>query len=535
MGIITRQILLLLLLFSVGLTLSTPPRRSYIFVTVKEKNVEEDDSSTQDYYILYLHYKQAKRIPNIEILQYFIDHHEDDEHSNNIDDLPVISRQFLNDHFHHNNDSVPEIAFKDIKNATLTKITTLSPPSFIWKERYNVFPDTFNPCLVYMRKGYKLLLAFRKQILDAPILFTWFDLKKLKVLDDDYEYGVNPSLNYLDLPKTSTDEMKEDPRLLLRQDGSVSILYHDKASFFAPVRFNYFNITFNPHPRRRQLRIGGGKWTVADEVLPEINLGNKIATLSPIVDLYDHPYASMQKNWIMFEARNATYFIQSLNPFHLLLYVQSYGARAKLEVVLEKEEITLPWTSEYGLPLRGGTPALLLTNLSRFYDTKRCLKHVSHHQKQAHLNSSSDTSGATAAAAGHEILREVAEIECFQPPDSLYVMFFHSVATRNHYHHHTVDHIRTYYMGAVTLCPSFPFDMYSISPHPILLEEYYQLPWASLTIDHVMFPIGLFQIPEEPDYLWISFGYEDKHGAIGKFHIFDLLKSMEHVNNTMCV
>ena len=71
-----------------------------------------------------------------------------------------------------------------------------------------------------------------------------------------------------------------------------------------------------------------------------------------------------------------------------------------------------------------------------------------------------------------------------------YLAFFHTVAG-------SLEDVRTYYMGAMRLCPYYPFNIHSISKHPIYDPRWYRGPWVSTNkypIDYVVFPTGACSI-----------------------------------------
>ncbi len=84
-------------------------------------------------------------------------------------------------------------------------------------------------------------------------------------------------------------------------------------------------------------------------------------------------------------------------------------------------------------------------------------------------------------------------------------------------------------MGAITFCPNFPFHIHSMSSLPILKESLYEGPQIDKLIEHVVFPISLI-LDDDPEYILLSFGYNDRHGIISKMHISELLQSLVEVS-----
>ncbi len=84
-------------------------------------------------------------------------------------------------------------------------------------------------------------------------------------------------------------------------------------------------------------------------------------------------------------------------------------------------------------------------------------------------------------------------------------------------------------MGAITFCPELPFQVHAMSSLPILKESLYDGPAFHRNLDHVVFPISLLMDDDE-DYVLLSFGLNDRYGAISKMHIAELLDSLTEVN-----
>lgn len=88
-------------------------------------------------------------------------------------------------------------------------------------------------------------------------------------------------------------------------------------------------------------------------------------------------------------------------------------------------------------------------------------------------------------------------------------------------------------MGAITFCPKPPFNVHTISRHPIVNESMYKGKWTdSPKIDYVMFPIGIMRDREkENDFVWLSFGHQDIEGWVVQFELDGLFQSMELVSS----
>jgi hypothetical protein len=204
-----------------------------------------------------------------------------------------------------------------------------------------------------------------------------------------------------------------------------------------------------------------------------------------------------QKNWVVLEHKAEIYYFPSLNPLVVCKQngfvhrnhdpnpeIPTYPYIAKIDVVHQSDQQQLPWDEQRYGGLRGGTHAMLVT-----------------HPKK--------------------------------PAMKLYLHFFHTVSAFK-----PVNFL-TYFMGAMTFCPDQPFHIHSMSAHPILLPEFYQGPWTRkqyYTIDYVMFPISIFELPEdEGKYVWISMGSYDQIGWTVKFDLADLLDSLDVVKECPAV
>jgi predicted GH43/DUF377 family glycosyl hydrolase len=197
--------------------------------------------------------------------------------------------------------------------------------------------------------------------------------------------------------------------------------------------------------------------------------------LSDSVLLDGHSMAPVQKNWIPLEYQDELYFIQSVNPLVVLKHTTTDEKQVgKLEIVYEGAPLQeLPWDDKYGSikpSIRGGTPAIMVKGR--------------------------------------------------------YLAFFHSVTQLQ-----ANWEMKTYFMGAISFCPTLPFRIHSISTHPILQDRFYDGPWArNNVLDYVMFVIGLVIDPKDSNFVWVSFGHQDKHSYVAKLHVDELYASLEDVS-----
>jgi hypothetical protein len=395
----------------------------------------------------------------------------------------------------------------------IEKVLICSLPKF-WEKTFDL-PRMFNPTIAYWQN--KSFLAYRAQMYDVPIQFEWFSFQRnnLLIYPEPNNYGLRYDSRGL-IRKFDFNQLTEDARLYPRSNGQLLVQYTCKASLFSPPKPCYVHLYLSPETK-------------------------KIAVTETTV-LADHPYEQHQKNWVLIEWQGQLYFIQSINPFHLLLHNETnpHTHVGKAYLVQERPSIRLPWGEEFGLPIRGGTPTHLLRGLSSLMKDPPS-------EPPAHLE--------THAQFLHHKRPLSAPF-----PDELLLAFFHTVRINNQ----TDPPVRTYFMGAMAFCPNYPFQLFSMSSQPILLRRYYERQWADFPkIDYVMFAIGIFERPESEEameaeeidvkeevhhhetgedhheheydrqgqehkrHVWVTFGYLDKHGAVAKFDLRGLLDSME--------
>jgi hypothetical protein len=237
---------------------------------------------------------------------------------------------------------------------------------------------------------------------------------------------------------------------LLRQDGTILVPYTCKVSLFEHAKMCFTTL------------------------IPDASDPNHFVA-DPSTWMNSHPLQPGQKNWVAIEHNHNQYFISTINPLTLLKFNGTdSGQIGHLYLVYQaKSEIVLPWTSDYGYDIRGGTPAIPIK-------------------------------------------------------DGLYLAFFHTTVVVVHHGS------RSYLMGAITFCGTPPFSIQSMSPHPILLSNFYDGPWVDYPhknrqgIDYIMFPIGI-SLDDNNSTVLLSFGFDDKHGYITKFDLNQLLASMDVV------
>jgi hypothetical protein len=190
-----------------------------------------------------------------------------------------------------------------------------------------------------------------------------------------------------------------------------------------------------------------------------------------------------QKNWIPFEFRRDVYFIQSLEPFHIVQVSQIESYRASVRTIVNDSSI-LPWSKDYGWPLRGSTPAIRI-----------------HYKNEV-----------------------------------FYLTFFHTISRVVVPMNKNVK-LRTYWFGGLTFCPNLPFQIHSVSKYPIVMPFLYNSTWAYRSawklIDYVVFPIGLIIDPQNASNILMSLGSQDRNGFIVKMNVEKLLDSMTLVRSCL--
>lgn len=320
--------------------------------------------------------------------------------------------------------------------ALIQKVQLLARP-LIWEKKLLIEGLT-NPSVISWNG--KWLLSWRKSLYDGELRVSWLSPTSPTSAQPTQPFNIT-------VERFDFNQIQEDPRLLLREDGRIFMQYTCKKSLFFNGKQCFAHLTPN-----------GSNLIIAESTIMSKH-GLKSAA---------------QKNWVAFEYQGEMHFLAFINPMTVIRYNSTNNERtATLNVVHNSSEVPLPWSAEYGLPIRGGSPAVRIS-------------------------------------------------------EHLYLAFFHTVARL------TQHDMKTYFMGAMTFCAQPPFNLHSMSPHPILLEEFYTGPWIILPrkthpgIDYVMFPIGVTAdlVMRE---VYVSFGHQDKVGYLARFGLDDLLASLDPV------
>ena len=137
-------------------------------------------------------------------------------------------------------------------------------------------------------------------------------------------------------------ESQEDARLLLLTDNSVFCMfvsYHRVGpQSISTARQEYSVLSYDP----------------------ALNVTNisKSRALRVIGEQQDR----QQKNWVPFLYNNTVHFIMSISPFHVGVMEPEdpKTVNTYVRTVVEDEEGWIPWQLDYGVPISGGTPPILL-------------------------------------------------------------------------------------------------------------------------------------------------------------------------------
>jgi predicted GH43/DUF377 family glycosyl hydrolase len=182
-----------------------------------------------------------------------------------------------------------------------------------------------------------------------------------------------------------------------------------------------------------------------------------------------HPtydWRSPQKNWSPFVFGQEVLLIQSVNPFQVVKTMASKDDPEHRMLAYKEsasEAVEVHWP--YG-ELRGGTNAVYL------------------------------------------------------PQKNVYLAILHSAG------HAPGNYLKTYVMGAYTFSASPPFKLLSISPYPIMPEQFYTGAWYPIKnrqIDYCLFPLSLFL---EGEAMYVGAGYQDNSGYLLRFDLQEVLNSL---------
>jgi hypothetical protein len=322
----------------------------------------------------------------------------------------------------------------------IKQINEICPSDFI--VRSYLLPGYLLPTIVQWHN--RTLLCWRTEFKNAKLKYGWFniyDLRSNSRIKDTLSFMEigkdNPTYTGLGHPK------QEEPRVMVLSNNSILNLVAGNAKHRLGT-IHYYLATYNPTKNR--LEYGPILWM---------------------------KYPGKQKNWVPFEDNSTVYFIQQINPLHIVT-VTDIDAETNIAtvstVVRNTTAVTLPWNGEeYGKNIRGGTPAILVHGVR--------------------------------------------------------LSFFHTATTS------IPDHsILTYYMGAITFCPTFPFQIHSISPVPIAPPLLYSgARWVHPGLDYVSYPTGIIA-DKDGHHVWVSLGHQDRDAYILKINVHQLYRTMRVVS-----
>lgn len=111
-----------------------------------------------------------------------------------------------------------------------------------------------------------------------------------------------------------------------------------------------------------------------------------------------------------------------------------------------------------------------------------------------------------------------------------YLTFFHSRLIVKD------SSFESYFMGALTFTTTSPFTLETISQVPIYSNGWYDGAWCSCgkrRVDYVIFPLSfIVEIDQATsiEYIYVSYGKNDRESWIAKMSVDDLFKRMVPLN-----
>eukprot|EP01038_Epipyxis_sp_PR26KG_P004280 gene4280-6064_t len=392
------------------------------------------------------------------------------------------------------------------------KIMLLSSIESFWIETFPLI-GYFNPAIV---KWYNFTLCSKRKTLPnqprgsqkTHLELFWLSNNISNIIDGDLSinhYGIS-QLNTV-IENLGYNYMQDDPRFYVLSNGSLLLTYSSVYNGKI-VKYSYVIISLNRNSNNYNI--------------------NDNAVFSESIELI-HPNNELnQKNWIPFQANGSLYFIPTINPLHIIEidsfhqtneYMADNQTRkiAKTRTVYKSTRASLPWDeSFYGSP-RGGTPAYYintsLINHKNHHNSHHGFMHSHQHYKPYQHSYSYNNSHNN-------------ENNSLKEKDLLLLSFFHSCCTSCQ----SPFKLKTYFMGAITFCPHFPFHIHSMSPLPILQEFLYQGKWLWNTIDYVVYPSSIIFEEDDKEHLFLVFGHQDADAYIAKMHIRSLLSTMQIIH-----
>jgi hypothetical protein len=327
----------------------------------------------------------------------------------------------------------------ELMRVEIEKITALAPPAFI-VAKY-LIPDKINPTLMNWFNN-SITCSRHGDIYHSKIQCEWFsDIQSFILTRDLSLNGINISTQITTL---SFNILQEDPRLIsIKKNELFAISYTSKHTIYDKFIPTY--------------------------VIGKFNKKNNNIEFDRSVNVLQNDVDFNGKNWVPFAKSNNLYFIQKINPLHIIeLNITTGTLRSLLK---SNKTVHLPWKSVYGTEIRGGSPAILIRGT--------------------------------------------------------YLSFFHTVAfTQRPWN------LRNYFMGAISFCPDSPHSIHMMSSYPIVDEEWYLGKWTQHDIAYTIFPTGLmYDSTIDVDHIFLSLGLQDVNGLILKIHVDTLFHSMRVVHD----
>lgn len=396
----------------------------------------------------------------------------------------------------------------------------MEPVSHFISEEWE-FPITMiNPSIVVHHGSSDIaLVAYRQRLMHGDSMMGWFPLSD--ALSGNFANFVPIELN---VTSSGHDRFgKEDPRLIKQPNGNIGMLYNAKDVWNGEMWMHYVELSVTITTTTTEKRT---------ETSEDIEVSVKAS--EPCI-----LYRNASKNWVPFVSSGKIYFIERLSPMHIYEYLPE----------------------ECGIRNAVGTLANLFSRIE--YGKSGHSSNSSSDSGKKSLSSSSSSSSLRRRRIDQNVekvkedddddnpetkIELPFEENYFQPElpwrsiygsfirggspailvNGLYVSFFHSVASHWPF-------MRTYYMGAVTFCPSYPFKMHSISEFAIINDEWYDWSWTTTNkaIDYITFPVGLELYPDRQHFL-LSMGRMDQLGVLLKINVNRLLSTLQPVEGGSC-
>lgn len=370
----------------------------------------------------------------------------------------------------------------------IAKIMILAHPSYVIESF--PFKGKLNPSIELIDGN--ILMSYRDHMYDSPIRFAWLEKTNLTYLPISFSYFGIDNFITPDITTYDFNVLQEDPRLMyMKASKQLLVQYHAKEELMSYVRTVLCTVTPEPTgDAKKPNQEGGflGSGTLVTQYDPTDGQYKTVMSTtntadfsnSVVFDRFNYTKYANPKNWVMFTdpTTHKVLFMENINPMVVLETGPARHHNASIHAVVNSTtKVPLPWLDEYGPLIRGGTPGIRVP--------------------------SSNVTGGWVNLA-----------------------FFHTVAGFQ------IPYLWTYFMGAFTFCPSYPYSIQSMSSRPIV-------PWSGLydgawvhapVLDYVVFPTGIVLL-EDQETLLVSFGSQDKDGYVLKMSLTGLLASMTEVQD----